>query len=379
MQLFTLIAVVRCYNEQVSLSFAGMDIAHCKEHKLSSIKIFCISLVNAKARRESILEMKNNLDLNLEIINAIDGRNKSRVEMQSMTKRRIRWNCLNGHRDEMKTPTEAACSLSHISVWEKIINKNLEHAIIIEDDVISQQNATLNIARDADFVYLSPRANRDLNGKVCAPIWGSEAYYLTNTCAAKLLEIYQELRMPVDIQWLPQMENLIQSGFFLTAFTDKNLPTLKAYALPNIFTLNNHHHNSQIREQNQGKALRVMAPITISDLVEKLITLQKKLISNNNQLHGARSDIQEFAVLQQRWRSLGIKNDPILSKLIGQFIILKEKINETEAQLLDESLEDPETIKHLIKSWREQKFHANEIKFNINKRNESAATKKADT
>ena len=356
-----------------------MDNTYCKEYKLSNIKIFCISLVDAKARRESILEMRKNLGLNLEIIDAIDGRKKSKTEMQSMTKRPIRWNCLNGHRDEMKTPTEAACSLSHISVWERIINEKIERAIVIEDDVTSHQNATLNIAKDADFVYLSPRANRNQNGEACAPIWGSEAYYITNTCAAKLLEIYQELRMPVDIQWLPQMESLIQSGFFLTAFTDKNLPILKAYALPNVFSLNNHHHNSQIRDRHKGKSLKVMVPIPISDLIEKLIMLQIKInFKRNNQLQGARSDIQEFAILQQRWRSLGINNDPILSNLIGQFKILIQKMNETEAQLLDENLQDPEAINHLIKSWSEQKRHANEARFKINKRHESTATKKVD-
>ena len=54
-------------------------------------------------------------------------------------------------------------------------------------------------------------------------------------------------------------------------------------------------------------------------------------------------------------------------------------MNEIEAQLLDENLKDPEAMKQLIKSWREQKRHVNEVKFKINKRHESTATKKADT
>ena len=53
-------------------------------------------------------------------------------------------------------------------------------------------------------------------------------------------------------------------------------------------------------------------------------------------------------------------------------------MNETEAQLLDENLQDPEAINHLIKSWREQKRHANEVRFKINKRHDSTAKKKVD-
>ena len=350
---------------------------HCKEYKLSNIKIFCISLNDAKARRESILKMKNELELNLEFINAIDGRKKSRIEIESMTKRSIRWNCLNGHRDEIKTPTEAACSLSHLAAWERIISEDLNHAIVIEDDVTSHKNYKLNIVKDAEFVYLSTRANRNQNSEACAPICGSEAYYLTNTCAAKLLEINHELRMPVDIQWLPQMESLIESDFFLKRFTDKNLPILKAYVLPNIFTLNDHHRDSMIRNCHINRSPKIMAPVTIADLIEKLIMLQITInLEENKQSQKSQNNIQEFRILQQRWKSLEIQNNPILTNLISQFKILLNALKNTETQLLDENIKNHESLIITLQTWRKQKALKDEMISKINQVYVFRATKK---
>jgi len=52
--------------------------------KLSEVRIFCISLKDAQARRQSILEMKNSIGLDLEFVDAIDGRSRSKEEIQLM-------------------------------------------------------------------------------------------------------------------------------------------------------------------------------------------------------------------------------------------------------------------------------------------------------
>jgi len=191
--------------------------------------------------------MKNNLGIDLEFVDAIDGRSRSKEEIQAATTRRIKWNSLNGHRDEISKPTEAACSISHIKAWERLISEGLDQAIILEDDVICSTNDGVELVLSAEFAYLSTRANRNPAGEAIAPLCGSEAYYLTKVCAQKLLEINQELTMPIDIQWLPQIESLIASNHFLTTFTNQNLPTFKAYSVPGIFKLAHHHRISQIR------------------------------------------------------------------------------------------------------------------------------------
>ena len=217
---------------------------HKKVEKLnlSDLKIYCISLSDSQARRQEILEMKNKFGLSLEFVDAIDGRSCSKEEIQASTEREIRWNSLNGYINEIKYSGEAACSLSHIKAWEAIIDEGVEQAIIIEDDVFLRA-CEITIPIDAEFVFLSTRVNRNHDGEASGDHpHGSEAYYLTNSCARKLLEIMRVLVMPVDIQWLPQIESLIADNHIMTEFTNKELPTFTAYVLTGIFGLS--HHSS---------------------------------------------------------------------------------------------------------------------------------------
>jgi len=336
-----------------------------KRIQLKDLKIFCISLADAKERRESIQAMTRKLGLNLEFINAIDGRGKSRGEIQALSKRKIAWNSLNGHRDEVKTPTHAACSLSHITTWERIVNENLVHAIVIEDDVTSSNVSILNIPAEAEFVYLSNRASKNRNNEACGPICGSEAYYLTRTGAIKLLKINEELRMPVDIQWLPQIESLIRSKHFTTKFTDKTLPTIKAFVIPKIFTLNHHQHDSQVSPKQM--TTRIMIPLDLGDLIEKLITLQEKTKNaHNKQLKISQLDIEDITLIQQKCIRLGINRRPQLMNLIHQLKDSTIKLKDIESKLLNNEHLDPISIARLAKTWRAQKLFHERIKRETN-------------
>jgi hypothetical protein len=48
----------------------------------------------------------------------------------------------------------------------------------------------------------------------------------------KLLKIYERLWMPVDLQWIPQVDSLRAFGHPLCEYYNESLPSLKAYCLP---------------------------------------------------------------------------------------------------------------------------------------------------
>jgi hypothetical protein len=191
--------------------------------------------------------MKKTYGLNIEIINGVDGRSLSREEIQEQTDLNIKWESINGHRDEIRTAPEAACCLSHIFTWREIIDENLDATIIIEDDVEIAKGMISSMSANAEFVFLANRASHNTKGEVRGPVCGSEAYLVTRECCQKLLNIFSTIRMPVDIQWLPQMRGLIESNYFITSLHDPALPVIEAHVKSDIFLLNEFSKTSQIR------------------------------------------------------------------------------------------------------------------------------------
>ncbi|MFM8525471.1 MAG: DUF6165 family protein [Cyanobacteriota bacterium] len=245
---------------------------------LTQIQIFCLSLPTAGARRQSILEMTTTRALKLELVDAVDGRSCSREEIQKQTDRIIAWDSLNGHRDAIQLPTEAACAISHLQIWQRILDQGLPEAIILEDDVFLGSISTIAVPDDADFIFLGSRVSSNERREAAAPLCGAEAYYVTRDCCEKLLQIYTRILMPVDIQWLPQMKSLIASNHFLTEFTNPSLPTIQAYAEPGIFRLNEHSGTSQIRPSQPATPAgqTILAPISLGELIDKITILQIK-------------------------------------------------------------------------------------------------------
>ena len=208
--------------------------------------IYAINLASARERRDSLERMADRHGLSLDIVAAVDGRLLSRTEMQQQAPVEIEWESLQGHRDAISTPAQAACCLSHRAIWQRIIANNLEGAIILEDDVDFVGRQTFELPAHSDFVFLANRANHNGKGEVRGPICGSEAYYVTAKGCLKLLEIFNTIKMPVDIQWLPQMRGLIDSNHIMTALHDPARPILEAHVCPDVFRLNQSSCQSQI-------------------------------------------------------------------------------------------------------------------------------------
>lgn len=96
------------------------------------MKIFVISLRDAAARRQRISSQLNNLGIDYEFIDAVDGRLGLPQDYKDLIDP-IRTVAEIGR--EM-SDAEYACAFSHQKAYREIVNRHLEGAIILEDDAI---------------------------------------------------------------------------------------------------------------------------------------------------------------------------------------------------------------------------------------------------
>lgn len=116
--------------------------------------IFVISLKDATERREKLLQQCAAHSIDVEILDAIDGRHGLPVEMEHKVDRDAAFSRLG----RKMTDGEFACALSHQMVYERILKDDLPGAIVLEDDaIISTEFATFVHRRKykiADFIQM---------------------------------------------------------------------------------------------------------------------------------------------------------------------------------------------------------------------------------
>lgn len=116
--------------------------------------IFVISLKDATERREKLLQQCAAHSIDVEILDAIDGRHGLPVEMEHKVDRDAAFSRLG----RKMTDGEFACALSHQMVYERILRDDLPGAIVLEDDaLISTEFATFIHSQKykvADFIQV---------------------------------------------------------------------------------------------------------------------------------------------------------------------------------------------------------------------------------
>lgn len=105
-----------------------------------AIPIFVISLARAPDRREAISNHLRKLDLKFEIIEAVDGSQLSESECISLLADGVTY--IRG---------VIGCYLSHIRLYERIIQDNIDVALILEDDARLNPNIVNAIRSGIDY------------------------------------------------------------------------------------------------------------------------------------------------------------------------------------------------------------------------------------
>lgn len=168
------------------------------------MKTFIINLAERSDRKNFMQDQLNKLNLNYQFIEAIDGRKLSDDEINKVT--------LN-FADSYLTKGEIGCALSHLKVYKKMVNENIDIALVLEDDAIlaNDLSSTLREINAIDNkqkpnIYLLSRADSFIkNQKISNNIYrikdASAAHgYIINIKAAKnLISQLHPIRYEADM------------------------------------------------------------------------------------------------------------------------------------------------------------------------------------
>lgn len=145
-------------------------------------------------------------------------------------------------RAESKEASEIACAQSHMKVWSKIVDEEIDMAIVFEDDVqpvnrsISVKDAFYNMAGRLDFDVMFIQDSykcsylKDANNNYLAG-WGAHGYAITKEGAKKSIDAMTPIMLPVDVQW---MMSFRETAMFCTLFKPNKNINAKVSNMPII-------------------------------------------------------------------------------------------------------------------------------------------------
>lgn len=218
------------------------------KNKLSLDHIYMINLKRRPERRAKMEELFEELGIEAEYFEAVDGKELTTERLQEMGVR-----FLPGYEDpyhhRAMTMGEIGCFLSHYRIWVTMVRKELKEVLILEDDIrfepYFRQNAVrvLNQARSVveyDLIYFGRKrlkeesepgvTNADNLVHAGYSYW-TLGYVLSLQGALKLLAAKPlEKLIPVD-EFLPLMFNRHPNKTWSEAFPKRNLVAFSASPL----------------------------------------------------------------------------------------------------------------------------------------------------
>lgn len=140
-------------NRIVYLKKCAKMVCNIKERQ--KMKTFIINLKNSVDRRLKIEGQLNALSIDHEFIEAVNGKAMSTEELANMTKKT----------NYAFLPGEIGCALSHQKIYKKMIDENIDSALILEDDVtlldgFSEVIRKITLPENSPTVILLSRVNK---------------------------------------------------------------------------------------------------------------------------------------------------------------------------------------------------------------------------
>lgn len=172
------------------------------------IPIFCISIPRLADRQQRLVPILNRFNWNDVEFRGVDALEISDVPSF------IRFNA---------TPGTMANIASHRDVWSHVASLNLPVAAIIEDDVTLTGPLSIDNMKqaffDVDLVFMNNRVVPDYSrlseipfdalSSSLVPTWfgcGTDGYIVTRRGAQKLLELFECVYAPADVQLMAHLE-----------------------------------------------------------------------------------------------------------------------------------------------------------------------------
>jgi GR25 family glycosyltransferase involved in LPS biosynthesis len=106
--------------------------------KIESIPAFCITLERRKDRWKRFQDQPGIRNMNIKRFIGVDGKTldiKNDKRVGTLTKRTILRNSRRSH-EELDSPGGVGCALSHIAVWQWMVDNQQEMCLVFEDDAV---------------------------------------------------------------------------------------------------------------------------------------------------------------------------------------------------------------------------------------------------
>ena len=143
------------------------------------IPVFVVSLPDCTERRETISKTLRDLGIAFEFVDAVDGRYGLNPQYEDQIDRMA-----TRRAGRILSDAEFACSLSHVTVYRRIVEENLAYALILEDDALPSPQLVEFLAghhyQDADLTqlygsqaYVRWRGAKKLLGAYTSHLWMS--------------------------------------------------------------------------------------------------------------------------------------------------------------------------------------------------------------
>lgn len=102
---------------------------------MAEFKTFVVSLLECTDRRQYISNHLQELQISFEFIDAVNGSKLVLNKDERINYKTIQENA-------WITPNLIGCSLSHINIYQKIVDEGLDYALVLEDDIYLEKNFT---------------------------------------------------------------------------------------------------------------------------------------------------------------------------------------------------------------------------------------------
>jgi glycosyl transferase family 25 len=195
--------------------------------------IVCINLKKDTTKWNDIQKESQKLKLNITRYDAVNGNEYIKKNGKNNLKKIMTYKIL-----KFLSNGAIGCFLSHYSLWHKIINENLEHLLIIEDDIYFLDNADQqlrkiynNLPEDFDIIFLNcggicgSKCTNMFGINMCENVnelynipkysLGSYAYVISNNGAKKMLRSMFPLDIEFDVKIGYLINNKLINGYSL--------------------------------------------------------------------------------------------------------------------------------------------------------------------
>lgn len=171
-----------------------------------SMETFIINLASSTERRAIMAAQCDAAGLDYEFIQAVNGSLLTEAEIAQHT-RTVNY---------AFKPGEIGCTLSHLTIYRKMVNENITQALILEDDALLTpalsavlSSTALQLPDNSPTVVLLSRVNKYVNNVIAAvtdtaalyPVYSattSHAYVINLAAAKRLLSLLYPVWMAAD-------------------------------------------------------------------------------------------------------------------------------------------------------------------------------------